>query len=169
MANDQNIPYEIEAAVDVITDKITHGIRSRAYRVSNELRNASQLVLRGQRSGRRYIVPGTGRVRYYKRKKIATITYRRYTASAPGEPPAVRTGAFRASWQPKTEASGSGDSLSVKSMIESSIRTDNGKYLLGEIMEDGTPGGKIAPRPYKEKIQKKALPKVLKIYKEPYL
>lgn len=169
MANDQNISYEIEAFVKEVNDKITQGMKSRAYRVSNELRNASQEVLRGARSGRQYIVPGTGRVKYYKRKKKATITYRRYTASAPGEPPAVRTGAFRASWQPKNEETGSGDSLSVKSMIESSIRTDNGKYLLGEIMEEGTPGGKIAPRPYQEKIQEKALPKVLKIYKEPYL
>ena len=177
MDNIQDIAYQIESKVKEINDKITHGMRSRAYRVSNELRNASQLVLRGQRSGRQYNVPGTGRVRYYKRDSkdgkhkagTATITYRKYTASAPGEPPAVRTGAFRASWQPRNEKIGSGDNLSVKSMIESSIRTDNGKYLLGEILEEGSPGGKIAPRPYKKRIQEKALPKVIKIYKEPYV
>lgn len=169
MANGQDASYQIEAFVKEVNEKITHGMKSRAYRVSNELRNASQEVLRGGRSGRQYNVPGTGRVKYYKRTKKATVTYRKYTASAPGEPPAVRTGAFRASWQPRNESTGSGDSLSVRAMIESSIRTDNGKYVLGEIMEEGTPGGKIAPRPYQEKIQQKALPKVLKIYKEPYL
>ena len=177
MADGQDISYEIESKVKEINEKITHGMKSRAYRVSNELRNASQNVLRGQRSGRQYNVPGTGRMRYYKRDSkdgkhkagTATISYRKYTASAPGEAPAVRTGAFRASWQPKNEETGSGDSLSVKSMIESNIRTDNGKYVLGQIMEEGSPGGKIAPRPYKEKIQEKALPKALKIYKEPYM
>lgn len=187
---------KIESAVKEINSKITHGMRSRAYRASNELRNASQLVLRGQRSGRRYNVPGTGRMKYYKRdsdpiglvyhrrnsknhkagtasliyknkKGTARITYKKYTASAPGEPPAVRTGAFRASWQPETKATGSGDNLSVQSSIVSSIRTDNGKYLLGEILEEGT--GKMAPRPYQERIQEKAMKNILKIYKEPYL
>ena len=167
MADADNLYYQIESMVKEVNEKITHGMKSRAYRVSNELRNASQDVLRGQRSGREYIVPGTGRVRYNKRNKTATITYKRYRASAPGEPPAVRTGTFRGSWQTKTESTGSGDSLSVKAMIESNTRTDNGKYLLGAILEDGT--GKMAPRPYKEKIQQKALPKAVRIYKEPYL
>lgn len=175
MADNHISSYEIESAVREIADKITHGMRSRGYRASNELRNASQLVLRGQRSGRRYNVPGTGRMRYYKRNSkdgkhkagTATITYRKYTASAPGEPPAVRTGAFRASWQPETHITGSGDGMSVQSSIVSDIRTDNGKYLLGEILEEGT--GKMAPRPYAEKIQEKAMKNILNIYKEPYV
>lgn len=174
-----------------ISQSIRNQMSSRAYRCSNELRNASQLVLRGQRSGRRYIVPGTGRVTYKKGKRIvvgreadnygrkgrkiygrtagtATITYKRYTASAPGEPPAVRTGAFRMSWHPKTciESSGPTD-FCVVSSVESTQRTDNGKYLLGEILENGT--GKMAPRPHQEKIQQKALPQILKIYNEPYV
>lgn len=152
MADVEDVSAKIESVVREINEKITHGMKSRAYRAANELRNASQEVLRGQRSGRRYRVPGTRR---------------HYTASAPGEPPAVRTGAFRERWQAKTETSGSGDGLSVKAMIESNVRTDNGKYLLGGILEDGT--SRMAPRPYKEKIQKKALPKIVKIYKEPYL
>ena len=150
-----------------ISQSIRNQMSSRAYRASNELRNASQLVLRGQRHGERYIVPGTGRVTYYKRKKIAKITYKRYTASAPGEPPAVRTGAFRMSWQPKTYLeSGGPTDFCVVSSVESTQRTDNGKYLLGEILEDGT--GRMAPRPHQEKIQQKALPQIMKIYNEPY-
>ena len=58
-------------------------VSQRAYRASNELRNAELYVLHGQRSGKKYRVPGTRR---------------KYTASAPGESPAVRTGVFRLSW-----------------------------------------------------------------------
>ena len=154
-----------------INQSIRHQLVSRAYRGSNELRNASQLVLRGQRHGRRYIVPGTGRVTYYKRTHTAKITYKRYTASAPGEPPAVRTGIFRMSWKPQVyvDHTKEPDHLSVISRVESYTRTENGKYLLGEILEEGSPGGKIAPRPHHEKIQEKALPKIMKIYNEPYV
>ena len=166
MADVDELYSKVESVVKEANEKITHGMKSRAYRAANELRNASQEVLRGQRSGRRYIVHGTGSMKYNKRKKTAKITYKTYTASAPGEPPAVRTGAFRASWQAKTESTGSGDNLSVKAKIESAARTDNGRYLLGAILEDGT--SRMAPRPYKERIQEKALPKVKKIYSEPY-
>lgn len=157
---------DISQTWESIKNDIKIQMVSRGYRASNELRNASQLVLRGQRSGRRYIVPGTGSVKYNKRNKTAKITYRYYTASAPGEPPAVRTGAFRSSWQRKSYVEGKGDSFTVVSEVESITRTDNGKYLLGEILEEGT--GKMAPRPHHEKIQQKALPNILKIYNEPY-
>lgn len=159
---------QLQRAWEEIEQSIKHQMVSRGHRSANELRNASQLVLRGSRGGRSYIVPGTGRVTYYKRKHIAKITYKRYTASAPGEPPAVRTGAFRMSWKPEVMIDHTGG-YSVVSKIESTQRTDNGKYLLGEILEDGTPGGKIAPRPHHEKIQQKALPKIKRIYSEPYV
>lgn len=144
---------KIENVCKEISTKISIGMRSRGYRAANELRNASQLVLRGQRSGRRYRVPGTRK---------------HYTASAPGEPPAVRTGAFRASWQPKQKVNvGTHNQVSVTSYIESRQRTDNGSYNLGPLLENGS--GRMAPRPYKEKIQEKAKPKIVKIYKEPYM
>lgn len=170
-------------------------MQSRGYRAANELRNASQIVLRGQRHGRRYIVPGTGRMTYYKnnsdpvglvyhrrnsknhqagtasliyRNKAGTakITYRYYTASAPGEPPAVRTGAFRMSWQARSFVEGMGEEFTVTSAVESRIRTDNGKYLLGEILEEGK--GRIAPRPHHDAIKERAMPKIKRIYSEPY-
>ena len=168
MADNQwDVSARIESVIREINSKVTLGMRSRAYSAANELRNASQLVLRGQRSGRQYNVPGTGRMKYNKRNKTATITYRKYTASAPGEPPAVRTGAFRASWQAQTETKYNGENVSVRPYIESGIRTDNGKYLLGKVLEEGT--GRMAPRPYQEQIQQKALPRIRQIYKRPYL
>lgn len=162
-----NIDPTLEQCVDEITDKIKMQMKSRGVRASNELRNASQLILRGGRGGRQYNVPGTGSVRYNKRKKTASISYKKYTASAPGEPPAVRTGAFRMSWQPKTEITEMGSSLMVRSRVESTQRTDNGRYLLGQILEEGT--SRMAPRPHQEKIQQKALPAIKKIYSEPYV
>lgn len=167
---------ELQEQWATIDKSIRHQLKSRAYRAANELRNASQLVLRGQRNGRRYIVPGTGRVKYYKRDSkdgqhkagTATITYKYYTASAPGEPPAVRTGAFRMGWKPKSYViSDSKSTLRLMSRVENLQRTDNGKYLLGELLEEGTK--KMAPRPHHEKIQEMALPKIMKIYNEPYV
>lgn len=163
-----NLSFKIESSVEEICEKVTQGMKSRGYEAANELRNSSQKILRGQRHGREYIVPGTGRVKYNKRKKTATITYKKYRASAPGEPPAVRTGAFRGSWQTQMEVANDGsNNVSVKSYIESSTRTDNGKYLLGEVLEEGT--SRMSPRPYQEKIQEDALPKILRIYKRPYV
>lgn len=134
-------------AIEHVTVSIKHEMERRSYPAANELRNASQLVLRGQRSGRQYRVPGTKR---------------HYTASAPGEPPAVRTGAFRLSWQPTARVVFG----SYISRIESDLRTDNGRYTLGEILEDGT--SRMAPRPYQDAILEKAKKPILRIYDEPY-
>lgn len=153
----------IPEVVGEITEHIKQEIERRSFLVTNELRNSAMLVLRGQRSGRRYKVPGT-----YKRQRDKVSgkmkNGRYYTASAPGEPPAVRTGAFRMGWQPTTRVVYG----TYVSRIENDIKTENGKYTLGEILEDGTPGGQMAPRPYQDKILEKAKPKVLRIYNEPY-
>jgi hypothetical protein len=141
----------LEEIVKELNEDVKHQLENRTYRASNELRNASLLVLRGQRGGRRYRVPGT--------KKY-------YTASAPGEPPAVRTGAFRLSWQTDPRCSGAFNTYWAR--IKSDQRTDNGRYTLGDILENGTPGGKIAPRPHHDRILQKAEPSVVKIYNEPY-
>lgn len=142
-----NASAQFDAMVKEITENIKLQMESRAYRGANELRNASQLVLRGQRSGRRYRVPGTKRY---------------YTASAPGEPPAARTGVFRMSWQPSAHVIFG----SYISRVESTTRTNNGRYILGELLENGT--SKMAPRPHQDKILEKAEPNIVKIYSEPY-
>ena len=149
----ESASYVIEHTCEEVVDKITTQMQRRSVRATNELRNAELLVLRGRRSGRMYRVPNTKA---------------RYRASAPGEPPAVRTGHFRLRWQRKHYAtpSGSGKSMTVHSAIQSNVTVSNGQ-LLGEILEDGT--SKMAPRPYKDKIIEKAEPKIVKIYKEPYL
>lgn len=156
-----NITVPFTQAVENATAQIRHEMERRSYLAANELRNCSQQVLRGQRSGRRYKVPGT-----YRRQRDKTDgkmkNGRYYTASAPGEPPAVRTGAFRMSWQPKAYIVFG----SYISRIESEARTDNGRYALGEILENGT--SRMAPRPYQDRILEMAEPKIIRIYSQPY-
>lgn len=146
-----SITVKVSVPLSKVTDdyvkRIEHQMESRAYRGANELRNASLLVLRGQGGGRRYRVPGTKQY---------------YTASAPGQPPAVRTGAFRLSWQPSAHVAFG----SYISRVESELRTNNGRYNLGELLENGT--SKMAPRPHQDKIKEKALPAIKRIYDEPY-
>jgi len=132
-------------AVNTSVEGIRHEVQARAYQAVNELRNASLYVLRGQRSGRIYRIP---------------YTKKTYQASAPGEPPAVRTGMFRLSWGPRVTTTENG----VIAAIESDLMV--GKYNLGELLEGGTK--KMAPRPYKEAIKARALPQILAIYKQPY-
>ena len=110
---------DFEAVWTQMKSSIRKQMASRGYRAANELRNASLLVLRGKRSGRVYRVPNTKR---------------HYTASAPGEAPAVRTGVFRMSWTPNTHVEVRGSTYAVVSEVESKVKTDNGKHLLGEII-----------------------------------
>ena len=157
----------IAKIVDDLVKKAGLEAESRAYRVANELTNATSKVLSGARSGRRYAVPGTGRVSYNKKNHTAKITYKYYTASAPGEPPAVRTGAFRMSWKRRTYIDGrSGNDRVIHGVAESDLRAANGA-LLGSMLENGT--GKMAPRPYKKRVIEEATPKVQAIMRAPYL
>lgn len=161
------LPETIEARANELMEDISTEFKARGFRAANELRNAEQLVLRGQRSGRRYIVPGTGRVKYNKKNKTATITYRTYQASAPGEPPAVRTGAYRNSFERRTYAEGSPDSVvKVHALIESRITTPKG-HNLGNLLENGR--ARMAPRPHRQKIMEKAEPNIKRIYKQRYI
>lgn len=151
----------IDEVIGTVSARIRHEMESRAWKAALELRNSSQIILRGQRSGRRYKVPGT-----YRRQKDPTDgkakNGRYYTASAPGEPPAVRTGTFRNSWQPSAHVT---DKRYV-SKIESDVMTDNGKYNLGEVLENGTK--RMAPRPHHDRILQHAEQRIVRIYDQPY-
>lgn len=139
--NWSDIEADMQKRIQQTVKETNTKAKSCAVRASNELRNAALNVLRGQRSGRRY-------------KKPYTKTY--YTASAPGEPPAVRTGMLRMSWGMKAEGDGKGT-------YTAGIYTD---VPYAEMLDEGTPAGKIKARPYKEKITEKARPKVVQIFSE---
>lgn len=138
-------PEGVKEAVEETVTKINRQVRSRGTRVKNALRNAELEVLRGKRSGRKYRKPDSKR---------------RYTASAPGEPPARRMGALRLNWTGGVEPSaGSSGNTKVTAYIES--QTPYAGYL-----ENGT--NKMAARPYVEKIKEKAQPEIEKIMSEDY-
>jgi hypothetical protein len=124
-------------------------VASRTYRASNELRNSALRVLRGTRTGKTYRMPNSK----------AT-----YTASAPGESPANRTGAFRLSWGTHVHVEKSGAGFLAIAAIES--KEVAGSHPLGEILEHGTK--RMKPRPYKQKVIDGALAKIKELYNKPY-
>lgn len=145
---------ELEIIVESITDSIKLEMASRGTRAANELRNETMKVLKGGRSGKSYYKLGS-RVKY--------------TASAPGEAPANRTGNLRESFnKTRTYADVIGNSMEVHAINESALRTEKG-YLLGDLLDEGTPGGKIAPRPFKQKAIDSAMPAIQRIFSQPYV
>ena len=90
---------KIKPEIDKIVDQINYEAKSRAFRAANELRNSALTVLRGKRSGRVYKRP---------------FSKSKYTASAPGEPPAMRTGNLRMSWRPQSASERIGKTVTIK-------------------------------------------------------
>lgn len=135
----------LNKTIDGLVNKISLQAKVRGYRAANELRNAALQVLRGQRSGRVY------------KRPHSTHTY---TASAPGEPPAARTGQLRMSWHAQAKSEGQAGAL----VVRPAIYTDK-KYAPG--LQDGT--GKMEPRPFEEPIIDMAKPAVMAIFKQPFL
>ena len=144
-----NASIAIKKIVKNTVDGVNKEVSSRAYRASNELRNASLRVLSGHRSGRTYRVP---------------YTKRTYIASAPGESPANRTGVFRLSWGTHIHVEKTGTTFKAVSAIESNVMAKG--ELLGEMLEHGT--SRMKPRPYKQKVRDMAMPKIKEIYDRPY-
>lgn len=148
--------HEIGVIVNKTVDEIEQKAMKRGYQAANVLTNEVKKVLSGQRSGRIYKVKKTGG----KSKKSGVV----YTASAPGEPPAVRFGTLRTSFKRRTYAEQNGKELIVHAITESDLQVNG--YLLGDLLENGTK--KIAPRPYKQKTIEAALPKVTEIFSKNY-
>lgn len=135
----------IKATIKEQVTNINRKVLSRGVRVVNAIRNAELEVLKGQRSGRIYRKPYT---------KKAT-----YTASAPGEPPARRTGNLRMHWTGQVDTSNSASGgVTVIASLES-----NEEYA--DYLENGKG---MEPRPFVERIKEKAVPEIERICKEPY-
>ena len=115
--------------------QVEQQLPQRALRASMVLKNSSLEVLRGARSGRMY---GSHR------------------ASAPGEPPAVKSGTLRNSWRP-VQFGARHQSPAIESAVS-----------YAGYMENGTPGGMIAPRPFADKIVQESQDEVSAIYAEPF-
>lgn len=138
---------QVRMKVQEVTADIDRQVKSRGVRVANALRNAELRVLRGQRSGKRY--------RKYPYKSM-------YTASAPGEPPARRSGNLRLHWSADViKGSSSGNGSEIIAFIESGED-------YADILEKGSEDGRIAARPFVDRIKEEANPEVQRICSEPY-
>ncbi len=124
-----------------VTRAIDDAASKRMLEAVNEVRNTALETLSGNRSGRTYKVPGTGRT---------------YTASSPGEPPAQVTGRLRQSI--KTAVGGEGKE--VVGIVGTDL--DYGKYV-----EFGT--RKMAARPWLRASFEKAIPRIKQILGERWL
>lgn len=120
--------------------------KSRTIRAANAIKKAANKVL-SNADGR------TGKV---YRKPHTSSTYR---ASAPGEPPALRTGHLRASWRPLPI----GEMAGTGKVYTPGIHTD---VPYAPMLQDGTP--KMAARPFEDQIKQEAWPEVKTIYEQPY-
>lgn len=129
-----------------VLQAIERQAKSRTIRAANVIRKAANSVLSnaGGRSGKLY------------RKPHTSSTYR---ASAPGEPPALRTGNLRSSWRPLPI----GEMAVTGKIYTPGIHTD---VPYAPMLEDGTP--KMSARPYADKIKQEAWPEVKQIYEQPY-
>jgi len=127
------------------TDKVVKAIDDAQSKLMseavNEVRDQTLETLSGTRSGRIYKVPGTGRT---------------YTASAPGEPPAVATAELRQNI--KTSVGSEGKT------IAGIVGTDK---IQGKMTEFGTT--KMAARPWLRISFEKAMPKLKEIFGKKWL
>lgn len=144
MTTPKKASRRLKIAVDDTVKKVNLEAASRGMRAVNAIRNAELEVLSGKRSGRVYRKPHTKS---------------HYTASAPGEPPARRTGNLRLNWNGTVESSSTSSGLRVTAVLESQERYST--YL-----ENGT--RRMAPRPFKQPISEKAMPEIERIYHEKY-
>lgn len=122
-------------------------IKSRSVRAANVMKKHANKVLSnaGGRSGRVYRKPHTSSS---------------YTASAPGEPPALRSGNLRSSWRPLPYAEMDAGNMRYTPGIHTDV-----KYA--PMLQDGTK--KMAARPFEDPIQQAAWPEVKAIFDQPYL
>lgn len=135
----------LRIAVDRVVENVGRQAVSRGTRAVNAIRNAELDILKGSRGGRVY------------KKPHSSATY---TASAPGEPPARRSGALRLNWHGAVEGGSSGGGgVQITATLES-------EQSYSGYLENGT--SKMAPRPYKDRIIEKATPEIVAIYNEPY-
>lgn len=138
---------KFEQAHKQVLHNVEQQAKSRTIRAANVIKKASNKILSNaaHRSGKVYRKPHTSST---------------YTASAPGEPPALRTGNLRSSWAPLP----TGEMTGTGKVYTPGIHTD---VTYAPLLQDGT--STMAARPFEEPIKQEAWPEVKAIYDQPYL
>lgn len=136
----------VRMIVKGVVKDINRQVASKGVVAINIIRNVQLQVLKGQRTGKRYRKPYT---------KRAT-----YTASAPGEAPARRTGNLRLHWNGNVRTKPHNNSgILVVAELESQEEYSG-------MLDKGTKN--MAARPFVDTITEKALPEVVKACNESY-
>ena len=135
-----SLGVDFSGVVGERVNQIKAQLPARGFRIANELRNSATDVLGGRRSGGR---------------TVRTPYRTTHTASAPGEPPAMRSGALRSRWTPSVQQGSGGVTAAI----------DSGVHYAGYLQE-GT--RKMAARPFKEKVIEKTIPRAVAILSEPF-
>ena len=116
--------------IEKVAREIDKAAEARVFEAVNLVRHRVLEKLSGTRSGRRYRVPGTTQW---------------YTASAPGEAPAVATGALRQSIQVQVVRRDDGIVGAVGSRLDTSVYLETGtrtmapRPFLGPAFEESRP------------------------------
>lgn len=141
-----------------------------AYQIGITILRNLQQILSGPRSGRWYPLPGNMAYDRMSPKEVRASNYHvkftgaasrdeiigaAYQASAPGEPPAQRTGRLRQSFYLTVDPDPEGDRFLAN------IRTN---VYYADDLELGTE--KIDPRPFMGPAIEKSLPTIQKIYED---
>ncbi len=82
-----------------------------------------------------------------------------YTASAPDEPPAIRTGGYRDAWL-ASGAFEARDGHGVMAVVYNSIYVGKGRVPLWDILQRGRKDGTLQPRPHIDKALELARPEI---------
>ena len=150
---------EVEVAEEV--RQMSKAARSSATRAVNIMRNSALQILRGERHGRVYKLPGTigkanknttrlAKLSGYKPRKGQS-----YRASAPGEPPANRSpgGGLRNSW--RMYVLGEGIIPGAGGRIVCRLKSDK---PYSDYLDEGT--RRMKARPYKDRIKDMSMPRI---------
>lgn len=138
----------LEKEVALLWDSLEKELENRRNLVALETKHALMEVTSGARSGRVYSL-GSG-------------TYR---ASASGEAPAVRTGAWQKSYELHSRGGTSGGKLYAGSGVQSDLKV--GGYYLSDLLEFGT--SNMDSRPFVADVVARVYPEAERIYREDYL
>ena len=128
----------LKVAVSELIFQINKRALSASERGLNIMRNVAVEVLSHDGTGRRY---------------------GRHVASAPGQPPAPDSGNLRRNWSRKKWAEPNGIGHGIRITLELRSRMAYARYL-----DPGT--RRIAQRPYKEPIRRRARPKIAALFAE---
>lgn len=133
-------------AKDAVAQQAKYACEALATLVCNAVKD---VINESVPSGRLYRIPGTKKGR--KRRNPATAaaagtTTGQYRASAPGQPPAERTGEYSNSWI-ASPAEQDGDHIAAFAYTPEQVGK-SGEHNLGLILEYGAPKASIEPRPH---------------------